>query len=316
MTKGKKTVINDISREKKIYRVTLWGSLVNMLLVAIKFVFGIVGCSAAMIADAVHSLSDLVTDAVVIVFVKLSNKPQDEDHDYGHGKYETLATSIVGLSLLFVGVLILYNGVEKIYAAIQGETLQQPGIVALFAAVVSIMLKEWTYQFTVSVGKKVNSQAVIANAWHHRSDALSSIGTAIGISGAIFLSDKWVVLDPIAAVIVSLFIMRTAWLLMKQASDELLEKSLPKDIEQEIISIVEEEEGVTGIHNLRTRRIGSLIAMEMHLRMPGDTLLYVAHQHTSRIERRLRRRFGKGTLISIHVEPIKVEGRYVAPHSS
>ena len=269
-----------------------------------------------MIADAVHSLSDLVTDAVVIVFVKLSNKPQDEDHDYGHGKYETLATSIVGLSLLFVGVLILYNGVEKIYAAIQGETLQQPGIVALFAAVVSIMLKEWTYQFTVSVGKKVNSQAVIANAWHHRSDALSSIGTAIGISGAIFLSDKWVVLDPIAAVIVSLFIMRTAWLLMKQASDELLEKSLPKDIEQEIISIVEEEEGVTGIHNLRTRRIGSLIAMEMHLRMPGDTLLYVAHQHTSRIERRLRRRFGKGTLISIHVEPIKVEGRYVAPHSS
>ncbi|MDD6897529.1 MAG: cation diffusion facilitator family transporter, partial [Bacteroidales bacterium] len=258
MTKGKQTVINDISREKKIYRVTLWGSLVNMLLVAIKFVFGIVGCSAAMIADAVHSLSDLVTDAVVIVFVKLSNKPQDEDHDYGHGKYETLATSIVGLSLLFVGVLILYNGVDKIYAAIQGETLQQPGIVALFAAVVSIMLKEWTYQFTVSVGKKVNSQAVIANAWHHRSDALSSIGTAIGISGAIFLSDKWVVLDPIAAVIVSLFIMRTAWLLMKQASDELLEKSLPKDIEQEIISIVEEEEGVTGIHNLRTRRIGSL----------------------------------------------------------
>ena len=198
----------------------------------------------------------------------------------------------------------------------QGETLQQPGIVALLAAVVSIMLKEWTYQFTVRVGKKVNSQAVIANAWHHRSDALSSIGTAIGISGAIFLSDKWVVLDPIAAVIVSLFIMRTAWLLMKQASDELLEKSLPKDIEQEIISIVEEEEGVTGIHNLRTRRIGSLIAMEMHLRMPGDTLLYEAHQHTTNIEKRLRRHFGKNTLVSIHVEPIKVEGRYVAPHSS
>ncbi|MGN1375040.1 MAG: cation diffusion facilitator family transporter [Prevotella sp.] len=300
-------------RERTIYKVTLFGSCVNVLLVAIKFVFGVVGCSAAMIADAVHSMSDLITDVVVIIFVKLSNKPQDEDHDYGHGKYETLATSLVGLALLFVGVMILYSGAENIYRAMNGELLRQPGLVALFAAVISVVLKEWAYRFTIRTGRKVNSQAVIANAWHHRSDAFSSIGTSLGIGGAIFLGSKWVVLDPIAAVIVSLFIIKTACVLIKKAFDELLEKSLPAEIEAEIMSIAEQETDVSGIHNLRTRRIGNHIAMEMHLRMPGETSLYTAHQHTREIEKRLREHFGANTLINIHVEPLKVSGRYVAP---
>lgn len=304
---------NDKDREHTIYKVTLFGSCVNLLLVVIKFIFGIIGCSAAMIADAVHSMSDLITDFIVIVFVKLSNKPQDEDHDYGHGKYETLATSLVGLALLFVGVMILYSGAESIYKAMSGEQLRQPGLVALFAAVVSVVLKEWTYRFTVRTGRKVNSQAVIANAWHHRSDAFSSIGTSLGVGGAIFLGDKWVVLDPIAAVIVSFFIIKTACVLIKRASDELLEKSLPAEIEAEIMSIAGQETGVSCIHNLRTRRIGNHIAMEMHLRMSGETSLYTAHQHTCEIEKRLREHFGADTLINIHVEPLKIAGRYVAP---
>ena len=304
---------NDNSRERTIYKVTLLGSLVNMLLVVIKFIFGILGCSAAMIADAVHSMSDLITDVIVVIFVKLSNKPQDEDHDYGHGKYETLATSLVGMALVCVGVMILYSGAENIYRAISGEVLRQPGLVALFAAIISVVLKEWAYRFTIRTGQKVNSQAVIANAWHHRSDAFSSIGTSLGIGGAIFLGDKWVVLDPIAAVIVSLFIIKTACVLIKRAFDELLEKSLPAEIEAQIMTLAEQEAGVSEIHNLRTRRIGNHIAMEMHLRMSGDTSLYIAHQRTCEIEKRLREHFGADTLINIHVEPIKIAGRYVAP---
>lgn len=304
---------NDNSRERTIYKVTLLGSFVNMLLVVIKFIFGILGCSAAMIADAVHSMSDLITDVIVVIFVKLSNKPQDEDHDYGHGKYETLATSLVGMALLFVGLMILYSGAENIYRAISGEVLRQPGLVALFAAIISVVLKEWAYRFTIRTGQKVNSQAVIANAWHHRSDAFSSIGTSLGIGGAIFLGDKWVVLDPIAAVIVSLFIIKTACVLIKRAFDELLEKSLPAEIEAQIMTLAEQEAGVSEIHNLRTRRIGNHVAMEMHLRMSGDTSLYIAHQRTCEIEKRLREHFGADTLINIHVEPIKIAGRYVAP---
>ena len=301
------------TRERKIYKVTVLGSIINIMLVAVKFAFGVLGHSAAMIADAVHSLSDLITDVVVLVFVRLSNKPQDKDHDYGHGKYETLATSLIGLALLFVGVLILYSGIEKITMALRGEPLRQPGMIALVAALLSVALKEWCYRFTVSVGKNVQSQAVVANAWHHRSDAFSSIGTALGIGGAIFLGDKWTVLDPIAAVVVSIFIIRTAFTLMKQASDELLEKSLPEDVERKITEISESEEGVSGIHNIRTRRIGNRISIEMHLRMPGELSLYEAHRRASDIERELRCHFGDGTYINLHIEPLKVNGRYVKP---
>lgn len=292
-------------RERKIYRVTLMGSVVNVVLLVFKFVAGILGGSAAMIADAVHSLSDFLTDIVVIVFVRISSKPQDDDHDYGHGKYETLATSLIGIALLCVGFYIFYNGCNQIWHVIKGGTIEQPGIVALVAALVSIALKEWTFRFTASVGKKVNSPAVIANAWHHRSDALSSIGTAIGIGGAILLGSRWAVLDPIAAVVVSFFIVRTAIGLVRSASGDLLEKSLPADVEREIVDIVEEEPEVSGVHNLCTRRIGSNIAIEMHLRMPGELSLNECHSRATDIERKLRRHFGEQTHINLHVEPLK-----------
>lgn len=292
-------------RERKIYRVTLTGSLVNVVLLVFKFVAGILGGSAAMIADAVHSLSDFLTDIVVIAFVRISSKPEDQDHDYGHGKYETLATSIIGLALLCVGFYILYNGCHKVWDFFNGMQLEQPGMVALVAALVSIMLKEWTFRFTTKVGKEVKSQAVIANAWHHRSDALSSIGTAIGVGGAIVLGSKWAVLDPVAAVVVSFFIIRTAIGLIRTSSGDLLEKSLPADIEKEIVDIAQSEPEVSDVHKLCTRHIGSNIAIEMHLRMPGDTTLRVSHAHATNIERMLRKHFGEHTHISIHVEPEK-----------
>ena len=306
-------VMKEKDREKSIYRVTLAGSAVNVVLLVFKFVAGFLGGSAAMIADAVHSLSDFITDVIVLLFVKLSAKPEDSDHDYGHGKYETLATSLIGLALMFVGIMILYNGVCSIASAIMGSPLPQPGMIALAAALVSIALKEWAYRFTVKVGRKCESQAVIANAWHHRSDALSSIGTAVGIGGAILLGEKWAVLDPIAAVVVSVFIIRTAWQLTKQSAGELLEQSLPADMEREIVDIVACEPMTSEVHHLRTRRIGSHIAIEMHLRMPGDISLYESHQHATNIEQKLRNRFGASTHIGLHVEPLKINGKYVAP---
>lgn len=292
-------------REHRIYFVTLMGSVVNVVLLVFKFMAGILGGSAAMIADAVHSLSDFLTDIVVVLFVKISSKPEDKDHDYGHGKYETLATSFIGVALLCVGLYILYSGSYRTWAAFNGVPIEQPGIVALWAALFSIMLKEWTYRFTVKVGKEVQSQAVVANAWHHRSDALSSIGTAVGIGGAIFLGKDWAVLDPIAAVVVSIFIIRTAAMLVSGALDELLEKSLPDAEEHQIEEIVQSEPEVSGIHHLCTRRIGSRIAIEMHLRMPGDISLNESHAHATNIERKLRSHFGERTHINIHVEPLK-----------
>lgn len=292
-------------REHRIYFVTLMGSVVNVVLLVFKFMAGILGGSAAMIADAVHSLSDFLTDIVVVLFVKISSKPEDKDHDYGHGKYETLATSFIGVALLCVGLYILYSGSYRTWAAFNGAPIEQPGIVALLAALFSIMLKEWTYRFTVKVGKEVQSQAVIANAWHHRSDSLSSIGTAIGIGGAIFLGKEWAVLDPIAAVVVSIFIIRTAAMLVSGALNELLEKSLPDEEERQIEEIVHSEPEVSGMHHLCTRRIGNRIAIEMHLRMPGEISLNESHAHATNIERKLRNHFGERTHINIHVEPLK-----------
>lgn len=291
-------------REKKIYRVTLMGSVVNVILLVFKFIAGILGGSAAMIADAVHSLSDFLIDIIVIAFVRISSKPEDEDHDYGHGKYETLATSIIGLALLMVGLYIFYNGARQIWDVMHGAEIEQPGLVALIAAIVSILLKEWTYRFTVSVGKKVESQAVIANAWHHRSDALSSIGTAIGIGGAILLGKGWAVLDPVAALVVSVFIVKTALGLLTTSSGELLEKSLPKEVEKKIVDIVESEPEVSEVHHLCTRRIGNNIAIEMHIRMPGEISLKDSHTRASDIERMLRQHFGEHTHINLHVEPL------------
>ena len=293
------------SREKGIYKVTIVGSIVNFLLLVFKFFAGITGHSAAMLADAVHSLSDFITDIVVIVFVRIAGKPEDKGHDYGHGKYETLATAIIGLLLLCVGFGIFWNGASSIYTFLQGGQLESPGVVALVAALVSIVSKEILYQYTVIQGKKLNSQAVVANAWHHRSDALSSIGTAIGIGGAILLGDHWRVLDPIAAVVVSFFIMKVSVQLLIPCVDELLEKSLPEDVEKEIEQTVLSFPGVSQPHHLRTRRIGSYYAIEIHVRMDGKITLEEAHGTATAIENKLKEMFGKGTHVGIHVEPTK-----------
>ena len=274
-----------------------------MLLLLFKFVAGIVGHSAAMVADAVHSLSDFVTDIIVLVFVHISGKPKDKSHDYGHAKYETLAMTIIGAALLAVAIGIEYSGLTQIILWAQGGNLAAPGMLALWAALLSIVLKEAVYHYSMAKARQLNSQAVEANAWHHRSDALSSIGTAIGIGGAIFLGQRWTVLDPIASVIVGFFIIKVSTELLRRGLGDLMEQSLPEEVEEEILRLAASVDGVVNPHDLRTRRIGSHYAIELHILMPGDISLCQAHDKASEIEEILRQHYGPETHVAIHVEP-------------
>ena len=290
-------------REREIYKVTLVGGAVNVVLLVFKFLAGIIGHSSAMIADAIHSLSDFVTDIIVLVFVKISNKPQDKSHDYGHGKYETLALTIIGIALMAVALSIIVKGAIKIAAWANGETLEAPGMLAFWAAIVSIVLKEGVYRYSIIKAKKLNSKALEANAWHHRSDALSSIGTAVGIGGAIFLGERWTILDPIASVVVGTFIVKVAFDLLKNGIGDLMEQSLPDEVENEILKMVAEVPGIAEPHDLRTRRIGNHYAIELHILMDGDISLKEAHDKASEVEDLLREHYGEETHVAVHVEP-------------
>ncbi|WP_418983224.1 cation diffusion facilitator family transporter [Alistipes sp.] len=297
----------DAHRLKAIYRVTFVGFAVNLVLAAGKLAAGLAGRSGAMVADAVHSFSDLATDVVVAAFAKLSAKPKDEGHDYGHGKYETLATILVSLALAAVGAGILVSSIRGIRTVVDGGILPRPGAVALAAAVVSIVAKELLYRYTVREGRRIGSPSVVANAWHHRSDALSSLGTLVGIGCAYFLGEKWRIADPIAALVVAVFIFKIAFDLIRTGLDELMERSLPPDLEREILRLVALDPEVHDPHNLRTRRIGASIAVEVHVRMDGAMSVARSHEITEQMERRLRDRFGDGTMIAIHVEPLRAQ---------
>lgn len=279
--------------------------MANVLLAAFKMAAGIVGHSAAMTADAIHSMSDLLTDFVVLVFVHLGSKPEDLHHKYGHGKYETIATVFIGMLLALVAVGIGYKAAVSIVFWIGGGSLSAPGMVALWAALVSIVAKELVYRYTIRCARRLNSTVMKANAWHHRSDALSSVGTLLGIGCAILIGNRWTLLDPLASLVVAFFILRVACKLLKQGFGDLLEASLPESVEREILSIVSAFPDVNDPHHLRTRRIGSRYAIELHIRMDGSMSLAQSHARTREIERALRQRYGESTHIALHVEPNK-----------
>ena len=294
---------SESERRKSADKVTWVGLFTNLVLTAFKLTAGIIGHSSAMVADAVHSLSDFATDIVVLSSFAIVEKPSDVDHDYGHGKFETFATTFISVALLFVGIGIFYSGAHAIWRALHGVTPAEPRVIALIAAVVSIIVKEWLYHYTVSCGRKINSPAVIANAWHHRSDAFSSIGTTFGIGGAIFLGSDWRILDPIAAVIVSLFVLKVGWSIAKGSVNELLECSLAMADKQKIMAIVGDVVGVSHPHNLRTRRVGNAIAVDVHIRVAPTMSVADAHKLTTEIEHNIRQGFGEKSFVSIHVEP-------------
>ena len=285
--------------------VTLVGSAGNAALLTFKFIAGILGNSSAMIADAVHSMSDFVTDILVLVFVSISAKPQDQSHDYGHGKFETIASFLIGLGLVAAATGIVVSGMLNLFDWWQGTQLEAPGWIALWAALLSIAVKEMLYQYTARRGKALNSQVMIANAWHHRSDALSSIGAAVGIGLAIWLGQRWTVFDPLASIVVGLMLVKVAYELLKTTVNELTESSLPEETEHEILQIIQSFGDVRQPHNLRTRRIGNHIAIEVHVRMDGQLPLTIVHERATTIERKLKERFGPDTHVALHMEPIK-----------
>ena len=291
------------NRADQIQSVTFWGAVCNLALSAVKLAAGLFGRSSAMVADAVHSLSDLVSDIIVIVFARISSKGQDKSHDYGHGKFETLATLAVSLLLLVVAGRMIASSVTEIRSILGGEPVQSPGMIALAAAVVSIVVKEVLYQWTNRVGKKISSPAMIANAWHHRTDALSSVASLIGIGGAILLGGRWTILDPLTGAVISIVIIVVAVRMSIPALAELTEASLPEETENRISDIIASVEGIRNVHGLKTRQCGSYGIVEAHIVVDPEMTISEAHKITVIAEERLHAAFGDDMQINIHVEP-------------
>ncbi|MHC1598500.1 MAG: cation diffusion facilitator family transporter [Candidatus Methanofastidiosia archaeon] len=293
---------NDYS-SKAMY-ITYVGSLVNIILTIAKLIAGIFGNSAALVADAMHSLSDLVTDAIVLIGLKISKRPQDDTHNYGHGKVETLVSVIIGIILLFVGIGIFVGGLKTVLHVFHGGTIARPSIAAFIVAASSIVLKEWLYRYTVDAGKKMKSNILIANAWHHRSDSLSSMGVLAGIGGSIVLGEQWRILDPIAAMLVSLFIINVAVKITKNSINDLIDCSIGEEKKQEIINALENTKGIKSIHDLRTRRIGNTVAIEVHICIDKELSLIKAHNISSNAEKTLKEICGIDSIITIHIDPV------------
>lgn len=288
---------------RAVRQVTWVGFWVNAALMVLKIVFGWIGHSDALVADGVHSLSDFATDILVIVIIGIAYKSADSDHPYGHGKYETLASLIVGVALAVVGLGIGVAGIETIAGVIDGEILASPSMLTLWVALFSIVSKEALYRYTYYKGKKLDSTALMANAWHHRSDAISSLATVIGIGAAIFLGEKWRVLDPVASVVIAVFIVVSAWKICAPALKELLESSLSAETIKEIEDVIASTPGVERYHHLRTRRNGHSTIVDVHIKVDGNISVRAGHDIATAVETRLKQKLGNDLITNIHVEP-------------
>ena len=284
-------------------RITLLGVIVNITLSTLQLIVGIFGRSSAMIADAIHSFSDLITDSIIIISLQITKKPADESHNYGHGKVETLASTLVSIALILVGFTIFNLGLKKTILVFNEELLTKPSMFALYLIIFSIIAKEMLYRVTFKAGQKSGSTALMANAWHHRSDAFSSIATLIGISGAIFLGPKWYFLDPLAAIIISFFILKIGLQLLSKSINELLEATLPPEINEKILKIVTSVQESKNPHNVKTRRIGRNIAIDLHIKVATTLNIVAAHNISTIIEQKLKNHFGENTVVYIHIEP-------------
>ena len=289
-------------RNRNEKRCTLVGLTSDISLSALKIVTGYLGHSSAILADGIHSISDTVTDALVYAMVRLSGKGVDERYRYGRGKYETLAAFLISIILVVVALGLMAEGMQDVWAALKGETLQRPHTIALIVGIIAVVAKEALYHYTRLKGKKTGSSALKAYAWHHRADALSTAATLLGVAGAMFLGERWRVLDPIAAIAVSVLILILAYRLGRPAVEELLEVSLPQDEQDKISSIVTSTPGVKAFHNLRTRRNGNLRVVDIHVKMDGELTVARSHEITREIERQLSDALGE-VLTNIHVEP-------------
>lgn len=290
-------------RTIKAVRITWTGIIVNLILTSFKFVAGFVGHSTAIIADAVHSLADFATDIVLLLGFRVVNKPIDKTHDYGHGKVETLMSLIMGGGLIIVGLNILWGASVKIFREFKGIQIMQPGWIAFIAAFLSVIFKEWLYRITLQVGKEINSQAVIANAWEHRSDVFVSLAAMFGIGGAIVLGGEWHILDPIAAIVVSLLIIKVAVPIAFGSLNDLMECSLSDEAENEITQTILSVHGVKNPHEMKTRKIGNNVAIDVHIEVDKGLNVAEAHEVATNVEQKLKATYGEETYVSVHIEP-------------
>lgn len=286
---------NSSSQAVKISRISI---LVNLLLSAGKLAAGLLAHSGAMISDAVHSASDVFSTFVVIIGVKLSGKEEDKEHPYGHERMECVAAVILSGILLATGLVIGWEGVQKILAG--RDALEAPGLLAVIAAGVSILVKELLFRYVRSHARRLDSTALMAEAWHHRSDALSSIGALAGILGA---RAGFPVLDPLASVVICVFIAKAAYDIFRDAMDKMVDHSCDEETEDAIRLCAVEQESVERIDLLRTREFGNRIYIEMEIAVNGDLPLRQAHAVAEAIHDEIEKRFPKVKHIMIHVNP-------------
>ena len=279
-------------------KVTIVGVLVNTFLILLKLATGIFGSSQALIADAVHSFSDLFTDVVVLVGLKISHKPPDKTHHFGHARIETLASTIVGMTLI---VTALYIGI-KASLTIYRHTEYHPTTLALFGAGVSIVLKEVLYHYTIRTGRRIKSQLIVANAWHHRSDALSSIAVFIGVAGT-QINPSWHILDSFAALLVSFFIVKVGLEILRNAMREFTDTAPKPEIIGKIQQCALSVNGVLDTHDLRVRTSGGLYQMEIHIVVDGQLTVLESHKIAKAVEGCLYEDVGNFSSITIHVDP-------------
>jgi cation diffusion facilitator family transporter len=279
-------------------KVTLVGVLVNIFLILLKIVAGIFGSSQALIADAVHSFSDLFTDVVVLIGLKISNKPPDKTHHFGHARIETLASTIVGMALIITALYIGVNASLTIYH----HTEYHPTTLALFGAGISIIFKEILYHYTIRTGRRIKSQLIVANAWHHRSDALSSVAVFIGVAGTM-IKPSWHILDAYAALLVSFFVVKVGLEILRDALREFTDTAPQPDVIGKIKQCVLSVNGVVDTHDLRVRTSGGLYQMEIHIVVDGGLTVSEGHKIAKAVEGCLNEDVGNFDRIIIHVDP-------------
>lgn len=289
------------NNEKIAIKVSIISIILNCLLTLIKFISGVISKSSAMISDSVHSLSDVLSTFVVIIGVKISNKKADSDHPYGHERIECVSAIILSGMLFIVGALIGINGIKNVT---NSSNLVMPGVLALIASIISIISKEAMYQYTIRVSKKINSAALKADAWHHRSDALSSIGSFIGILGS-RLGFK--IFDPLASVIISLCIIKVSIDIFKDAIDKMVDKSCDKEVIDKVISVIEKNESVKNIDDIKTRQFGNKAYVDVEISVDENLLLKDAHKVAEEIHDSVENEINIVKHCMVHVNPYEVK---------
>ncbi|KAA3633545.1 MAG: cation transporter [Calditrichaeota bacterium] len=279
-------------------KVTIVGAIVNIFLVIIKLYFGFIGRSQALVADGIHSLSDLFSDAVVLLGLNWGAKDADDNHPFGHGRIETVSALVIGLLLIAVAVGIVYKSVQTLY---HHEPVQ-PTIWTILAAFVSIVLKEILYHYTVYIGKKHKSLVIVANAWHHRTDAFSSIAVLIGITGA-YLNPNWVYADALASLFVTYFIVKVGWELIWQALKEVVDTAPDEEVLQLIRAISERIDGVLNAHDIKARYSGGRIITEVHIVVDKNLSVFEGHTIAKNVEYTLIDEIDELVKVIVHVDP-------------